>query len=177
MRQRDEAGAPSAVFGLGWRAADMAGYSQLMFFCALIAGLALLHELSVWTMLGAIWTVQLVHYPLLLEVAPERFVEAHADHCSGITWVVGPAIATEVGSALLLMGVKPTPLTLTCCLLSCFCIGLTAKGAVPLHARLAQGYDVTTLRRLIALNGWRTAAWTLHAGLLAAARLTQLWAG
>jgi hypothetical protein len=141
---------------------------------ALIAALALLHEVSVWTMFGAIWIVQTVHYPMLLEVARDRFVAAHADHCSGITWVVGPAIAAEAVSALLLVLARRTPQTVVCCLLTGFCIGLTAWGAVPLHAQLAQGYNAALLRRLIALNGWRTAGWTLHAGILAIARLKEV---
>jgi hypothetical protein len=37
---------------------------------------------------------------------------------------------------------------------------------VPLHERLRGGYDAELIARLVWTNWWRTAGWTMRAGLL-----------
>ena len=51
---------------------------------------------------GLIWTIQIVHYPLFEQVGEDRFVRYHERHMRRITWVAGPLMLIEAGSAALL---------------------------------------------------------------------------
>ena len=42
--------------------------------------LLLIHLAATWALVGLIWFVQLVHYPLFSAVAPERFATFEAEH-------------------------------------------------------------------------------------------------
>ncbi|MEO1480367.1 MAG: hypothetical protein AAFV01_17515, partial [Bacteroidota bacterium] len=65
--------------------------------------LLLLHLLATLTMFGAIWIVQVVHYPLFSGVGVERWAAYEAAHQTRITWVVGPAMLLELGTAVALV--------------------------------------------------------------------------
>jgi hypothetical protein len=121
------------------------------------------HAASVWFMAGVIWLVQCVLYPLFLYVDPQRFVAFHAQHVNRITYVVGPMMLIELCSAACLLWVRPDALTITLLTLSVVCFALTAWVSVPLHTALSTGFDAALCHRLIATNGLRTAAWTVHA--------------
>ena len=47
-------------------------------------------------MVGLIWFVQIVHYPLYANVGREQFPEYEALHNRLTTWVVGPAMLLEM---------------------------------------------------------------------------------
>ena len=129
--------------------------------------LLLLHTAVTWMLTGLIWTIQIVHYPLFEQVGKDRFVRYHARHMRRITWVAGPLMLAEAGSAALLFFLgERSPW---------FNLGLVALGAVwfstlllqvPLHDRLTRGYDRQTIRRLGFTNGIRTLGWTLRAACL-----------
>lgn len=129
--------------------------------------LLILHAAVTWTLTGLIWTIQIVHYPLLEQVGEDGFVRYHARHMRRITWVAGPLMLAEAGSAALLFFLgERSP---------CFSLGLVALGAVwistllfqvPLHDRLTQGFNKETIRRLTFTNWIRTLGWTLRAGCL-----------
>lgn len=129
--------------------------------------LLLLHAAATWMLTGLIWTIQIVHYPLFEQVGQDRFVRYHARHMRRITWVAGPLMLVEAGSAALLFFLGERSLW--------FSLGLVALGAVwastlllqvPLHDRLTRGYDLQTIRRLTITNGIRTLGWTLRAACL-----------
>ena len=74
--------------------------------------LLLIHLAATWALVGLIWFVQLVHYPLFSAVAPERFVVFEAEHSKRTTWVVAVLMPAEAitGMALALnppAGVAP----------------------------------------------------------------------
>ncbi len=127
--------------------------------------ISVLHAASVFALLGLIWTIQRVHYPMLEFVEEVRWAEAHRFHCARMLWVVFPAMVTELLSAGALVWFQPSVLTIS--LLVC-AIGnwiLTAVIFVPLHNRLAQARDMYALRRLVKWNWTRTVLWSITAGL------------
>ena len=125
--------------------------------------LLLLHVAATWALVGLMWTVQLVLYPLFAQVDTASFQAYHARHLLRITLAIGPLLAVEflTLAALLLAGVR-NPWLLASLVPLAFSYFSTWTVQVPLHTRLATGFDAEVLRRLIASNRWRTAAWTLR---------------
>jgi len=123
-----------------------------------------------WSLVGLIWTIQVVHYPLMAQVGEARYAEYQRDHMRRITWLVGPLMLSEVGLALGLWMRAATPaeerLGLLGALLLLIVWGATAVFSVPAHGRLESGFDPAAHRRLVGSNWIRTAAWTLR-GVLA----------
>ena len=65
--------------------------------------LLVIHTAITWALVGLIWTVQGALYPLFQNVGDREFVAYHGRHMAMITWVVGPLMLLEVGSAVLLL--------------------------------------------------------------------------
>lgn len=133
---------------------------------------ALVNAFSTWGMVGAIWIVQLVHYPLFAGVGPERWVSYARAHQSAITLVVGPLMLAEALSSLAL-ALSPPPFVRAWeawvgLALVGLAWGVTALVSVPLHAELSGGWDEAAHRALVGSNWARTAAWTAHGALVAA---------
>jgi hypothetical protein len=61
-----------------------------------------LHTIATTAMAGVIWTVQLVIYPLFAGVGEDGFIAYHTDYSERITWIVGPLMIVELGSATVL---------------------------------------------------------------------------
>lgn len=120
-------------------------------------------------MVGLIWFVQTVHYPLFRRVGSAQFRDYHNDHTSRIPWVVGPAMLVEGITATALVFHRPPVLTQTSVWLGMFLLVMiwvsTAVVQVPLHNLLARGFDLRAYRRLVVTNWLRTIAWSLR-GLL-----------
>lgn len=126
----------------------------------------LLHAASTLAMTGLIWFVQLVHYPLFPYAESGGFRNFAADHQRRTSWVVVPLMLTEAGTATLLLVSSSALLAVWLGWVLLVSIWLsTALIQVPLHRRLASGFDSGTARRLVVTNWWRTIAWTLRAGI------------
>lgn len=137
--------------------------------------LFVVHFAVTWALVGLIWTIQVVHYPLFRGVGREGFIAYHADHMALITWVVGPLMLAEIGTAGLLfyLGERSGLFLLSLgALVLNWCS--TRFLQVPLHRRLTQGYDEPTLRRLERSNIWRTVGWTVRGLSLAALLVLRL---
>ena len=132
--------------------------------------LLLLHLLATLTMFGAILIVQVVHYPLFSGVGAERWAAYEAAHQTRITWVVGPAMLLELGTAVALVWMRPTGLPLWMLWSGLALVGViwasTAFVQVPLHNTLMVGFDGDAHARRVGTNWIRTAAWTLRTGLV-----------
>lgn len=121
-------------------------------------------------MFGVIWVMQLVHYPLFGNVGAGEFASYHAHHQTQITWIVGPTMVIELGTALWLV-MRSTALELPAwmSLAGLILVGVIWMSTVtlqaPLHRELSLGFDYQAYRRLLLTNWVRTAAWTLRAGL------------
>jgi hypothetical protein len=121
---------------------------------------------------GLIWTIQVVHYPLMDRVAPERFAEFHRQHGARISVVVIAPMVIELATAALL-AIDPPPgvpaaATLTGLALAAVIWISTFAIQVPCHNRLGRGFDGATHRRLVLTNWLRTVTWTVRAVLMMA---------
>ncbi len=119
------------------------------------------HHAATWALVGLIWTIQVVHYPLFAQVGRQTFPAYHQGHTRQITWVVAPLMFTELGTAawLLWIGARD-PWFLASLVPLAFNWLATWRVQIPLHHKLANGFDAEIHRRLVATNWWRTAAWS-----------------
>ncbi len=110
-----------------------------------------------------IWFVQIVHYPLLGrvgEVASERFSELSHTHASRTTLVVAPLMLIEVISAGVVLVTAPNLWSIAGAAILAMIWISTFGVQVPLHARLARGFDASVHRLLLHSNWVRTFAWS-----------------
>jgi hypothetical protein len=132
--------------------------------------LILVQFVSTLLMVGIIWFVQVVHYPLMAHVGREHFCRYEHLHQSLTTWVVGPPMLAEAFSAIALLmhssELRASPIYLLATVLLALIWLSTAVVQVPLHQSLAARYDDSTLRRLVRSNWLRTMAWTARGLLL-----------
>ncbi|MBL9148602.1 MAG: hypothetical protein JNM94_07905 [Phycisphaerae bacterium] len=135
--------------------------------------LLIANALVTGALVGLIWTIQVVHYPLFARVGPERFAAYEAEHARRITFVVGPLMLAElVVAAALPFVVEGSNDRLLAWIGLALVVAVwivTAFVSVPCHRCLAAGFDERAHRRLVATNWLRTLAWTARgaiAGLL-----------
>ncbi|MEM9465393.1 MAG: hypothetical protein AAGA90_08455 [Actinomycetota bacterium] len=130
----------------------------------------LLHAAATLTMVGVIWFVQVVHYPLFAAVPVDGFVAYEARHTQRTAWVVGPPMAVEGATALLLVAAPPDGVPVGLALVALVLLGgVTASTVllqVPLHGRLAERWDAVDATRLVRTNWIRTIGWSVR-GVLA----------
>ena len=135
----------------------------------------LIHAGATLALAGLIWFVQIVHYPLFDLASERRFEHFAAEHQRRTSFVVVPLMLIEAGSALALLVTPPLGLGRGLLWLGVLLLALiwlsTAVLQVPLHRRLSAGHDPSVVRRLVATNWLRTAAWTAR-GCLALALLS-----
>ncbi len=140
--------------------------------------LLLLQAAASMYMLGLIWFVQVVHYPLMARVGEAGFGIYARQHQQLTGLVVMPAMMLEllVATALLLdppdgmqarLGIGAALLLVIW--LSTFLV------QVPCHRRLLEGFDSAAIRRLVSSNWIRTSAWTLRAALSLELLLRYPW--
>lgn len=124
------------------------------------------HLAATAAMVGLIWFVQVVHYPLFAAVGTEGFAEYEARHARLTSFVVGPFMAVEGVSALLLFVAPPEglgrALPAVGLVVLAVVLGSTVLLQVPAHGRLAHGYDPAVARRLVRTNWIRTVGWTVR---------------
>jgi hypothetical protein len=129
----------------------------------------LLHVAVTLAMVGLIWFVQVVHYPLMARVGRDEFAQYESDHQRLTTRVVAPLMLTEMATAVLLVLRRPVGIGVAVPALGFALLGfiwlLTFAVQVPQHARLASGFDARVQQRLVHGNWYRTTAWTAR-GLL-----------
>lgn len=129
-----------------------------------IALLATIHASVTAALAGVIWTVQLAVYPQFDGVGRDGFAAFHRRYVRGITWVVTPLMGAEVLTAALLLwqGVRG-PLFLGSLVLLATLWAITLAVELPLHRKLAAGFDADVHRNLVWTNWARTLAWTARA--------------
>jgi hypothetical protein len=129
------------------------------------------HAVATWFLVGMIWTIQVVHYPLFAQVGAERFVAYEAAHSARITTVIALPWAVQGLTMLALLIAPPAGidrwLVWSAAVLAVLPVVVTVAFSVPAHAVLAAGFDAAAHARLVTTNWLRTAAWTAHGGLAA----------
>jgi len=132
-----------------------------------VSAALLVHAAATFALVGLIWIVQVVLYPLFSRVGPDRFVEYHTAHCRRIGFLVGVLIPVEAVTAVLVVLAEPGAAAVVGLSLVAVNLLATAFLAVPLHDRLARGFDATAHRRLVRTNWLRTTAWSARGVLVA----------
>lgn len=123
----------------------------------------LVHVAFTLALVGLIWFVQIVHYPLFSRVGSSAFPGYHQGHMRRTTWVVVPLMLSELATALwLVAGYLDARL-----LWPWWNLGLLAAIwastfllQVPQHRRLAEGFADGAYHRLVDANWLRTIAWS-----------------
>ncbi len=131
----------------------------------------LIHVFSTIFMVGLIWFVQIVHYPLFANVGADQFKTYEELHQRWTTWVVGPAMLIELGTAILLVKNPPAEsATLAWVGLGLVIVIWLATGllSVPAHNSLTIEYTTGAYRTLVSTNWIRTVAWTTRGILVLA---------
>ena len=120
-------------------------------------------------MVGLIWFVQVVHYPLFADVPAEGYRAYQEKHMARTGLVVGPPMLLEAGSGLglvLLSGELSDPsMAWLGFFLLVFVWGVTAVFSVPAHGRLLEGFDEVAHRKLVRTNWLRTLGWSARGGV------------
>jgi len=127
---------------------------------------------STWGMVGLIWFVQLVHYPLMGRVGSEHFVTYEAGHVQRTSRVVIPLMLAELLSSLALAleggDLVSRPEAMFGLLLLAGVWASTFFLQVPLHERLGDGFAASDHERLVRTNAIRTALWSARGVLVLA---------
>lgn len=126
---------------------------------------------STWAMVGLIWFVQVVHYPLFARVGREAFVAYEQLHTRLTGIVVMPLMLTELATAGLLLFWRPSGIPSFQMVLGLALVVViwlvTFTIQVPQHAVLCERFDAQTAAALVRGNWLRTVLWSLRGGLVA----------
>jgi hypothetical protein len=125
------------------------------------------HLLTTFAMVGVIWFVQIVHYPMMASFDRENFASHEKEHCDRTGWVVVPLMLVEIFTFALLLieGIRSNAFLISGLLLGVIWAS-TFLIQVPLHRRLLGGWSARQHQRLVTTNWIRTAAWTGRGFLL-----------
>jgi hypothetical protein len=126
-----------------------------------------LNLVATCVMVGVIWFVQLVHYPLLALIGVDRAPAIAVEHQRRTAWVVGLPMATEGVTTLVLLFARPDGVSAWLpwfgAILLAVVLASTVFLSVPLHERMANAPDATIGRRLVVTNWPRTIGWSARA--------------
>ena len=118
------------------------------------------HTVATFVMVGIIWFVQVVHYPMFALVGAREFPAWQQRNTRRTARVVGPPMLVELMSAAGLLMLRADRLAVTGAVLLAIIWASTALLQVPLHNRLERGFDAVVHRRLVQTNWIRTVCWT-----------------
>ena len=127
---------------------------------------------ATFAMVGLVWFVQIVHYPLFALVPESVRRTYETAHANRMTLVVAPLMLLEAATALAL-AVEPPPgvgrvLPLTGIVLLGLVWASTWLVQVPAHRTLLRDPTDTAVHRLVIGNWPRTLVWTTRAGVIVA---------
>ena len=124
----------------------------------------ILHLIATSVMVGVIWVIQLVHYPSFHFVELKQYTTFQRFHMSRISYVVIPAMLTELFTLILIVISMDQidTLVLASAILLIFIWLMTAVFFSGVHQKLTLGYDQTVVDKLVKLNWGRTLLWTLR---------------
>ena len=140
----------------------------------------LVHVAATVFMVGVIWFVQIVHYPLFAGVGNRGFAAYSTDHSRLTGLVVGPPMLLEAATAVVLVFARPpgVPVALPLAGLALLAVVWlsTAFLQSPRHRELGRGFDPASQRSLVRSNWLRTVCWSargvLVLGMVAGAMTT-----
>jgi len=129
----------------------------------------LAHVAATLMMVGLIWFVQVVHYPLFGAVGEDGFVKYAFEHSRRTTFVVALPMLLELATAGVLvlrqpMGVSSVQAWMGLALVAIIWLSTYAL-QVPQHTILGKGFDQGAHQLLVVSNWIRTIGWSMR-GLL-----------
>ena len=128
--------------------------------------LLIINVAATWYMVGLIWMVQIVHYPLFSKVGGEDYETYQTLHQKLTSVVVGPPMLIEAFSSVFLATYRPIGISLAEVVIGIaliFVIWLsTLLLQIPCHGKLNLGFDAKVHRRLVGSNWIRTVGWTMR---------------
>ena len=126
-------------------------------------------EIIITAMLvGLIWTIQILNYPMFNLVNASDFHTYHQYHINSITLLVGPLMLIELALCLSnnysRLNSDTSSLFISLVLLGLLLLiwGTTYFISVPIHNLLTANKDENLIQKLITTNWIRTTAWTLR---------------
>lgn len=132
--------------------------------------LLILQILSTCILTGVIWTIQIVQYPFFSYVSAENFTKYHDDYRFWITPIVAPTMIVELATSVFLLFYTPenvdSKLIWFGLILTLIVWASTFFLQVPLHEKLANGFDANAHSALVNTNWIRTIAWSLRSLLV-----------
>lgn len=126
------------------------------------------HLFSTAIMLGIVWFVQVIHYPLFAMVDAEGFSFYEREHVRRTKYLIMPAMLIELLTAVVLfMLTQENQLIYLTNLAALLLIWFsTFFVQVPLHGRLSTNKNEVNIRKLVNSNWIRTALWSFRMVLL-----------
>ena len=128
------------------------------------SSLTVVHLAATAAMVGLIWFVQIVHYPLFGAVGSGDFIAYESAHRTRTAFVVGPLMAVESATALLLAFDPPSGVGRAWPVVGLALLTVihasTVLLQVPRHGELNAGFDERAHRRLVHSNWIRTVGWS-----------------
>ena len=124
----------------------------------------IIHLIATSVMVGVIWIIQLVHYPSFHFIELKQYTTFQRFHMSRISYVVIPAMLTELFTIILIVISMDQidTLVLASAILLMFIWLMTAVFFSGVHQKLTLGYDQIVVDKLVKLNWGRTLLWTLR---------------
>lgn len=120
-------------------------------------------------MVGIIWFVQIVHYPLFGSVGTRGFPAYSEAHTRLTGFVVGPPMLAEAATSVLLIIARPQAIPAGAAWTGLLLVAgiwlSTALLQAPHHRYLGRGFDASSHRFLVTSNWLRTILWSIR-GLL-----------
>ena len=117
-------------------------------------------------MVGLIWFVQIVHYPLFGYVGSKEFETFHEHHKILITPVVGFVMIVELVTTGILIFQIPVGIPNWTVIVGIILIGViwisTLFLQIPYHNKLSSKFDKNALMMLVNTNWIRTICWSLR---------------
>lgn len=132
--------------------------------------LLLAHVASTWFMVGLIWFVQVVHYPLFRRVGTAGFADYAAAHQTLTTKVVALPMLAEATTAIALAWTTNEVVDRALAWVGVASVGLiwltTGLLLVPRHRQLLGGFNAKVQQGLVLVNWARTIMWSIRGGLV-----------
>ncbi len=132
--------------------------------------LLILQIASTLFLTGVIWIIQIVQYPFFSHIGAENFTKYHDDYRFWITPIVAPPMIIELITAIFLLFYPParidSKLIWLGLVLTLIIWASTFFLQVPLHEKLAAGFDANAHLALVNTNWIRTVGWSLRGILM-----------
>lgn len=123
----------------------------------------LLQLVITWMMVGMIWFIQIVHYPLYKKIK-EGFVEYERSHIRKASMLIGPFMLVEAISAIILLKMVPEGVLAKFAASNLILLILiwfsTSLLQISQHQKLRVRFSKKILQGLIRSNWIRTLLWT-----------------